>query len=314
VASAIAFGGETFVIHGVLIDSEGNPLAGATVTAVEVGGESPRATKTNKKGRFAIRIPDVDLAYELTFVVEGYASATATVHPNPENMRPLTVTLTPGGQGPAQPPAASEEAGPDSEVSGPAPAISEARRAAVAVFNEGVAALEAEETATALAKFKQASEIDPEYANAFNAISVIAVELEDWATAADAAEALVRLQPDNLDAISTAYFSELKTRDFDRAIPAARRLAAAKPGVVTDDMAQHAQVMFNEKEYEASKALLEIIVESAPDFAPAYLQLGLTCSALQDAECGVRALERFLELSPDDPEAATARSLLDYMR
>ena len=103
-------------------------------------------------------------------------------------------------------------------------------------------------------------------------------------------------------------------RDLERAIPAGRRLAEAKPEVVTDEMYQHAEVLYGEFEYAGSKALLEIVIGTAPDFSPAYLQLGLTCNALQDVACAVQAFEKFLELAPDDPEAATAQSLLDYLR
>lgn len=309
------FAGNAMVIRGVVQDLEGNPLVGATVTLLAKGDDTPRSTETNKKGKFGIRIPDSDLVYEITVGMEGFGTAKAEFRPNPENQSPLTVTLSPGGQPPSTPSEPSPDRGEaDSQSSAPDPEISEERKASIAVFNEGVAALEAENLPTALEKFKRASEIDPGFENALNAVSLTAFELEEFAVAADAAEKLLQLQPENVDVISIAYISELMIRDFERAIPAARRLAEAKPELVTDQMVQHAQVMFNENEYAGSRALLEIVIEKAPEFAPAYLQLGLTCNAMVDKDCAVAALGKFLELAPDDPEAATATSLLEFLQ
>jgi Tfp pilus assembly protein PilF len=315
VASINVFAGDAMVIRGVVQDTDGNPLVGATVTLLAKGYDTPRSTETNKKGKFGIRIPDFDLVYEITVEMEGFGTAKAEFRPNPENQSPLTVTLSPG----VRPPAAPSEPSPgrgeaDIQSSEPVSEISEERKASIAVFNEGVAALETEDLPTALEKFKQASEIDPEFENALNAVSLTAFELDEFAVAADAAEKLLQLQPENVDVISIAYISELMIRDFERAIPAARRLAEAKPELVTDQMIQHAQVMFNENEYAGSKGLLDIVIEKEPEFAPAYLQLGLTCNALADKDCAVAALERFLELAPDDPEAATATSLLEFLQ
>lgn len=309
-----ASAGRPVILRGVVTDPEGNPLQGATVTAVAKGTDGQRATtQSNKKGTFGLRLPDHELVYTVTVGMEGCGDAIAEVRPNPENMPTLTVTLTPGVQAASQPPAAPPVGTSEPGSAEPAPDISEARAAAAAVYNEGVAALEAEDYSTALDRFKKAAEIDPEFAKAFNAIVIVAVELEDDMTAAAAAEELLRLQPDNYDALWTAYFSELMIKDFERAIPAARRLAVAKPEVVTDQMAQHARILFEEKEFAGCRALLEIIIGAASDFAPAYLQLGLSCNMLNDRPCATEALERFLELAPDDAEAATAQALLEYL-
>ena len=140
------------------------------------------------------------------------------------------------------------------------------------------------------------------------------MELDDFATAADAAENLVRLQPDDVDAIGTAYFAELMLGDMERLIPSARRLADANPEVVSSEMVQHAQVLFDNNELAGSRSLLELIIEIEPGAAAAHLQLGLTCNMLGDSVCVKDALEHYLELAPDGPDAATARSLLDYIQ
>jgi tetratricopeptide (TPR) repeat protein len=186
------------------------------------------------------------------------------------------------------------------------------RQEAITVFNEGVTALEAKEMPAALESFLKASQIDPDFTEAHIAAAAVAMEVKDFQAAADAAEGILRLQPDNVDAMGTAYFAELMVGDIERLIPSARRLADANPELVSNEMLQHAQVLFDDNELAGSKALLEVIVERQPELAPAYFQLGLTCNMLGDVECAKQALAKFLELAPDHPDAATAQSLLDY--
>ena len=207
----------------------------------------------------------------------------------------------------------AEKSGADEPESGAEDEASVARQEAIPVFNEGVAAIEAKEMAAALEHFLKASEIDPDFPEAWIAAAAVAMELKSFQIAADAAEEILRLQPDNLDAVGTAYFAELMIGDIDRLIPSARRLADVSPELVSNEMLQHSQVLFDDNELAGSRALLEVILEREPELAPAYFQLGLTCNMLGDVECAKQALGRFLELAPDDPDAATAQSLLDYL-
>ncbi len=199
---------------------------------------------------------------------------------------------------------------PEAEVEGEESA---ARQEAIPVFNEGVTALEVQDMPTALDRFFEATKIDPDFPEAQIATAAVAMELKNFQIAADAAEEILRLQPDNTDAVGTAYFAELMIGDIDRLIPSARRLADANPELVSNQMLQHAQVLFDDNELAGSKALLEVILEREPELAPAYFQLGLTCNMMGDVECAKQALRKFLEVAPDDPDAATAQSLLDYL-
>jgi tetratricopeptide (TPR) repeat protein len=191
--------------------------------------------------------------------------------------------------------------------------VNEAREKAIPVFNQGVEALEAKDMQTALEHFLMATEIDPDFPEAQIATAAVAMELKDFQVAANAAEEILRLQPDNVDAVGTAYFAELMIGDIDRLIPSAKRLADTNPEIVSNEMLQHAQVLFDDNELVGSRLLLEVILERQPELAPAYFQLGLTCNMQGDAECAKRALAKFIELAPDDPDAATAQSLLDYL-
>jgi tetratricopeptide (TPR) repeat protein len=287
--SSNVFAGGAVTVNGSVTDINGNPLRGVEVSAVAEGSDESISALTKKNGQFSIKLADFELMYELTFTKEDFEAVSTEFIPGPEKLSPLDVTLALAIQ-------------------------TEQRDLAIPVFNEGVAALETGDKAAALEKFRQASEIDPDFADAARATAAVAMELEDFATAADAGENLVRLQPDNLDAISTAYFAELMLGDVERLIPAARRLADANPEVVSNEMVQHATVLFDNNEFAGSRSMLEIVIEKAPETAAAYLQLGLVCNMAGDPVCAKDALKSYLELAPDGPDAATARSLLEYLK
>ncbi len=287
--AANAMAGGPVEVKGTVTDINGNPLRNVEVSAIAEGSDKPISAETKKNGQFSIKLDDFDLLYKLTFTKEDFEPGSVEFIPGSEELNPLDVILALAN-------------------------LTEQREQAIPVFNEGVAILEAGDKAAALEKFKQASEIDPDFIAAANATAAIAMELEDYATAADAAENLVRLKPDDITAISTAYFAELMIGDMQRLIPSARRLADTSPEVVSNEMLQHARVLFDNEELAGSRSLLEIIIESEPDLAEAQLQLGLTCNMLGDSACAKAALARYLELAPDGPDAATAQSLLDYLQ
>lgn len=286
-SSAVAGGPVT--VKGTVTDINGNPLRGVEVSAIAEGSDKSFTAQTKKNGQFSIKLDDFDLLYKLTFTKEDFEPASTEFVPGPEELSPLDVTLALVN-------------------------LTEQRELAIPVFNEGVALLESGDNSAALEKFREASEIDPDFVAAANATAAIAMELENFKVAADAAENLARLQPENVTAISTAYFSELMLLDMERFIPSARRLADASPEVVSDEMLQHARVLFDNEELAGSRTLLELIIEKEPETAGAFLQLGLVCNMLGDSACAKDALGQYLELEPDGPDAATAQSLYDYLQ
>ena len=75
------------------------------------------------------------------------------------------------------------------------------------------------------------------------------------------------------------------------------------------DYVVYAQGMeaFCRKDYQTAQSYLQQATEALPDFAPAFLGLGLTYEQMGDLEAALAAVERALELQPNDFAILQAR-------
>jgi len=67
---------------------------------------------------------------------------------------------------------------------------------------------------------------------------------------------------------------------------------------------------FNAGNMEQAKDMFERILEIQPDHARAHYHLGLCYVSLGDTARGKELLTRFVELAPQDPDAAVAREMI----
>jgi tetratricopeptide (TPR) repeat protein len=71
--------------------------------------------------------------------------------------------------------------------------------------------------------------------------------------------------------------------------------------------------MFNASNVEGAIATLRQALEQDPDLAGAHYTLGLALLGQGQNADAQRHLERFLALSPDHPDAETARQMLQHL-
>ena len=307
-----SFAAQPITIHGKVETEEGEPLAGVVITAVaQVAGSEPITVTaiTKKKGAFKLQVPDWDQSYTITAELEGYAIGEVTYRPNPNEQVTLSFTL------PTLDETTTTDETPevDAQVEDEPTQAEIQRMAAIPVFNEGVDALQANDHATALAKFQEAAVLDPDFQEAYRGVAASALELKDYPVAANAAEKIIEMDPNNEEAVGTAYFAEMMAGNVDRMVVSAERLGQLNPALVSGEMLQHAEVLFKNNKTAQSRALLEVLVGLQPELAAAQFQLGLVCNTQGDARCTQKALGAFLELEPDSPDAGTARALLEYV-
>jgi Flp pilus assembly protein TadD len=307
-----AWAGAPGTLQGRVVDDKGNRLAGVEVEVTTTSSSTPLTATTKKKGTFAVRVPDRSEVYVVRCRREGYLEAVVQTDPSQADVTFVEVTMARGTGPPPESPSSSVRP-PQSPPSVPS-GDTDQRRAAIGVFNEGVAAIEAGDQETAVARFQEAVDIDSTLPEPHRALAAIAMEREDFAAAAEAAQRLLELEPDDLEALRTVYFASVMVGDIERVEKSARQVLAADPASAATELMGHARSLFEQNLFELSRAVLVALTGQQPDLGEAHYLLGLCCNSLGDRECASDELTRFLEVAPDHPDATTARSLLEYLR
>lgn len=188
-------------------------------------------------------------------------------------------------------------------------AVASARR----IYNEGGEAYQARDLDTALAKFQQAAELDPSLVEAHHAIATLQLAQGRHEEAARAAETALSLGSEDVQTLRVLYDAYQALGRFEKLTEIAPRLAAIDAEFGSAKLVEQAAQQWNAGRADAAVALARQALAIDPNLAKAYYFLGLDhVSKGENAEAR-KALERFLELAPDDPQAATAREMLGYI-
>jgi Tfp pilus assembly protein PilF len=175
---ALAYAARQARLIGKIVDPDGNPIPGVTVTTT--CKENPRfqdIETTNKKGMFTVDFEDVDVTYVYRFDKAGYQTQQIEQRWELVGSQFFTWTMTPGKSAAA--------------VGGLAPTSTS--QPAIAAFNAGVAAIKANDRETAVTKFKEAVADDPNFRQAWEALSTVQFDLGRNQEAVDAAEKALAL-------------------------------------------------------------------------------------------------------------------------
>lgn len=299
-------------VQGKVVDDQSQPLKGVRITVTSASLPKSIEGRTGADGTFTIELPDVTLAYEVQFELEGYQGLVHELDARHMQDASLEVRLPKLEPEPSE--AAHGKGKKSGETEEESEPLNEERYAAVVLFNEGVEALHADDLETANAKFHAAMETDPTFPEPYRALSATAGEAEDWAAAAEYAEKLLVFEPDNVQSMSTVYFGHLMTGNVDAARSAAERLAAASPESLPQIL-DHGMTFFENNDFPMARALLEVYVAADPSQPDPYFALGVSCNALGDPDAARAAFARFIELAPaDHPDRVTAEEMLEFLK
>lgn len=182
--------------------------------------------------------------------------------------------------------------------------------AASLVYNEGVAALEVGDAETAKQRFREALEVNPNLTAALSALAVTLMKEKNFEEAALAAERLLVVEPDNLKAKGLTYDAYKAMGNAEKEKMAFQRLAVGNPAVIGKTMFDRGVQLFEAGSIDEALGSFENALEADPALAKAHYFLGL-CFANQGNEAGAREhLQKFVELAPDDPDAAGAAEMV----
>jgi tetratricopeptide (TPR) repeat protein len=185
---------------------------------------------------------------------------------------------------------------------------------ATLLFNEGAEALKVGDLDSAEKRFEEALAAQPDLHQAAEALMVVYARRNDWAKAAAQAEKTLAQDPDNLRALRLRHDAYGRLGDQAKEKEAFDALAKADPKALAGALLDSGIAKFNANDTPGAIADLVQVVAIEPDRALAHYYLGLCYTNSSKPAEAKTHLQRFLELAPDDPNAAGAREMLKYLK
>ena len=279
-------------ISGKVVDPEGNPIPGVTVTVTTPDSEKFEVVKkTNKKGALTLSFGNIEWRYEIRLEKDGYQTKV-------EQPR-----LTAGGTIMAQwilAPNSAAQAEADAEATGGGSGGDKVVR----TFNEGVEAQRLGDLDLAEQKYREAAKLRPEMAAPHTALAAVAALRKDWATSAAEAEAAIALDPEDVRAMQIRFDAYRNLGDEAKADEAAATLR--KVG----NLDAAAKRIFNEGvdaytagDVSTAQSKFRQAIELSPELVAAYIALAQISLTQGSPAESLAMAQSALELEPDEIRA-----------
>lgn len=285
-------------ITGQVVDESGAPVSAAKVVVQSLQGNAQLEGKTDKNGRFAVAGMGTG-QWRVTITKEGYGSATKDMHisqlrPNP----PLDVTLAKvaGAQG-----LRTDQQGQS-------------------LLDQGNALLEEGKFEEALAAYEQFSAKYPEiYAARLNVATAYLkkgdldrAESEFQGVLDKAAQVhgdAAKDKETSLRALSGLGELALTRGDFTAAQESFRKALEISP---EDAAAAYnvGEIFFSNQKIDEAITYFELAARIRKDWPKAYHRLGLAYLNKGDFDKALENLRKFIELDPENPEAASVKATI----
>jgi tetratricopeptide (TPR) repeat protein len=281
-------------ILATVVDTSGAPVAGAQVVLTRPGTSYKQDKKTDNKGTVTLIVLDATQEYLIHLEKEGFTPYEEKVKPKLEDTLRVTYTLEPAAK--ATPAALSGE------------------NQAVTAYNEGVTKLQAGDKAAAIPHFEEAEKLNPKLPEAPAILAELYLDQGKNAEAVAAAERYLALKPNDARGLSVEYDAYLALGDTAKADVALEALIQAAPGHDTAVRLLNKGVkLFNDAKVEDASKIFERVLTIDPTLAKTHYMLGLSYANSGETEKAKEHLAKFLEMAPNDENAATAKEMLEYL-
>jgi Tfp pilus assembly protein PilF len=283
------------VIKGKVLDSQGKPVEGATVTLEAEASAAKRDLKTDKKGEFMqVGLPSG--TWKVTAKKDGVGTATAQGRITQGAPSEVNLTLT------------SAAAGGPALGGGDAKAAAEMR----VLLDAANAAESAKNWDEAIAKFGELVAKAPTCAECFRHLADAQVQKKDFA----AAEASYK-QSNAVKESPEAYMGLVRLyndqRKFDLAAEASTKMAALQStgpgGGGAEGNYNTGVALFNGGKFAEAKAAFESATKADPSMPLAHFYLGMASLNGGDLPGATAAFEAFLKLDPDGAQLPASSPL-----
>lgn len=292
-------------LFGLITDENGEPIPGVKITVTDP--EAPHFLQeemSDDRGRYTLFVTNSLPSYSLSFSKEGFRGLNLTgvkISARTRTRRNFEMrSLTAAEQEAAQAPTGGEA--PEAKGGG-----------FLKSYNEGVAALDAGDLATAKMRFEETLDKQPEYGPAHGGLARVYWKQENWAEAAKWGESSMKLNPDDTEINQVLYAAYSGLGQKDKAEAVLETMQSVNPEKAGKNMFNHAADLYNAGNIAEAKPIFEQIIAVDPGQARAHYMLGMCYVNEGDNEKAKAELGKFIELAPNDPDAALAKEMMQYL-
>jgi tetratricopeptide (TPR) repeat protein len=179
-------------------------------------------------------------------------------------------------------------------------------------YNNAVDAYQNGDRATARRMLEEAVMVSPGLVRPHVFLAAICREEGDFAAAEKEVAAALEIEPENSLALRLGFEVAGLRGDLETETAMAARLADADPIYAGEQFLPRAVELYDANQFAAAASLGAQVVKVRPDNAKAHFIVGMAAFNTGDSETAKQNLARFVEMAPDDPDAAIARELLSY--
>jgi len=296
IACSVALAGSQARVSGVVVDSAGTPISGATITVTcPEAAAYKKVIETDGKGRFKMLLLDATRAYIFHTEASGYSEYEEIIKVNVATMdNEFTFQL----ESLQETEAAKQEAIMEQ------PGYKE--------YNEGRELLKADDLAGAHAKFTEAVAAVPDLAPAWAGLADIEFRNGNFAKATEYADACLEHDDENSKCLAIGANSANEMGNLE----AKRGYMARYQEINPDDPAtlfNQAADFLNALDDENARPLLEQCLAVDPEFPQCLFEYAMLLLRSGDLEGAKTLLNTYLEVAPDGPDATAARETVKYL-
>ncbi len=188
------------------------------------------------------------------------------------------------------------------------------REAAVRVFNLGATASRNDDTDKAVPYLRRAIEIDPTLEQGYSALEGIYLSKKQFKEAVEVAEKHLAANPNSLEAMTVRAEAYRGLGDKAKAAEAQQAMEAAQSGMTAQDFYRQGVALYNANNVAEAKAAFDRALAKDANHPKSHYMLGLVFINTGDNAQAKTHLLRFLELAPEDSDAATAKEMLASLK
>lgn len=186
--------------------------------------------------------------------------------------------------------------------------------AAGRIYNEAVDAFQAGDHATARKHLEDAVAVDPGMVQPHALLAAICGEQGDLECADREIEAVFALEPDNALAVRLAYEIAVVRGETGVELEMAEKLVVVDPAYAGEKLFNRGVAHYDANRFGEAVATMNLALQVRPDDPKVLFILGMASFNNGDHEAARVNLERFIEMAPDDPDAAIAKEILSYIQ